>query len=489
VAQTAYSALLLPIVLALSGAIAAGQHERTADGRGVTEIVLEGTLTRANRGTYMFREFQVPPGVRRIDVDYSYTGTREEGIELEIGIFDPEGFRGTSRFSKTAFFITPQRATPSYFPGPLIPGTWKILLGLPSIRDGSTSTYRVSVRLRSGPAADGPSDMLPPGVVVAGPAWYHGDLHGHTMHSDGFGCSSAGRDRRGCGPSELVRAGAARGLQFIALTDHNTTTHHAEMMSLQEVFGDVLLIRGQELTTFNGHANVYGTSQPIDYRLGFQGYTIDDAMTAAEREGALLSINHPGRATGERCTGCGWDAPGTDYGRLRSMEVVNSTSAEGPESGAAIWHQQLNRGLRITGIGGSDDHGAGSGQPGSGVGTPTTVVYAERLSELAILNGIRAGHVYIKTRGPVGPDVYLTAQDAAGQRYMMGDTVPLSATVVVTVEVKGGRGQRLEVIRRGEIDASLSRVVGSNEYRERLAARQLARRAGTHSPHQSAVLR
>ena len=150
------------------------------------------------------------------------------------------------------------------------------------------------------------------------------------------------------------------------------------------------------------------------------------------------------------------------------MEVVNSTTAEGPDSGAAIWHQQLNRGLRITGIGGSDDHAAGSGQPGSGVGTPTTVVYAERLSELAILNGIRAGHVYIKPRGPVGPDVYLTAQDAAGHRYMMGDTVPLSATVDVVVEVKGGRGQRLEVIRRGEIDASLSRVVGSDEYREQL---------------------
>jgi hypothetical protein len=40
--------------------------------------------------------------------------------------------------------------------------------------------------------------------------------------------------------------------------------------------------------------------------LGFQGYSIGDAMQAAERMGALFSINHPGRTTGETCTGCGW---------------------------------------------------------------------------------------------------------------------------------------------------------------------------------------
>ena len=165
--------------------------------------------------------------------------------------------------------------------------------------------------------------------------------------------------------SALVQAGARRGLQFMAITDHNTTSHHAELMGLQEVYGNLLLIRGQELTTFHGHANIYGTSEPIDYRLGFQGYSIGDAMQAAERAGALFSINHPGRTTGETCTGCGWDAPGTDYARLRSMEVVNSTRAEGPASGAIVWHQHLNRGLRITGVGGADDHGAGSPAAGS----------------------------------------------------------------------------------------------------------------------------
>ena len=242
-------------------------------------------------------------------------------------------------------------------------------------------------------------------------------------------------------------------------------------MGLQEVYGNLLLIRGQELTTFHGHANIYGTSEPIDYRLGFQGYSIGDAMQAAERAGALFSINHPGRTTGETCTGGGWDAPGTDYARLRSMEVVNSTRAEGPASGAIVWHQHLNRGLRITGVGGADDHGAGSRQPAAGAGTPTTVVYADRLTEAAILDGVRAGHVYIKTRGPEGPDVYLTTRDAAGKQYMAGDVVPSGGAVELIVEVKGGTGQRLEVIRRGEIDEALSRALTSDDHRDAFTIR------------------
>lgn len=478
-ARTVFSVLIVALLVPSTDRPLHAQRSLQAED--VSDIVLEGTLTRADRGTYMLRDFDVPPGVTRIDVSFSYTGTRTEGTELEIGIFDPERFRGTSRFSKTAFFITAERATPSYFPGPILAGTWRILLALPSIREGVTSKYTVNVRLRSGPAADGPSSMRPPGATPDGPGWFPGELHAHTMHSDGFGCREIGRtyarsgqataDARGCGPFEVVRAAAERGLQFVAITDHNTTSHHAEMMALQEVFGDLLLIRGQELTTFHGHANVYGTSQPIDYRLGFEGYSIGDAMDAVDRAGALLSINHPGRTTGETCTGCGWDAPGTDYSRLQSMEVVNSTRAEGPSSGSGFWHQRLNQGFRITGIGGADDHAAGTRRPRSGVGTPTNVVYAEALTEAAILDGIRAGRVYIKTRGPEGPDVYLTARDAAGRQYRTGDTLPADEDVEVTVEVKKGDGQQLEVIRVGEIDTNLSRPVTSDDFRDRFTIR------------------
>lgn len=125
--------------------------------RGVQEVVLEGTLTPADRLTWLERAFEVPPGTSRIDVATSYTG-RDRGTAIEFGLFDPERFRGASRTSKTAFFLTRTAATPSYHPGPLQPGTWRLLLGVPSIREGVTSTYRV---IRNALVADDAKRIVP----------------------------------------------------------------------------------------------------------------------------------------------------------------------------------------------------------------------------------------------------------------------------------------------------------------------------------------
>lgn len=54
-----------------------------------------------------------------------------------------------------------------------------------------------------------------------------------------------------------------------------------------------------------------------------------DVVDDVTREGALLSINHPGRDTGDSCTGCGWDAPATPWDRIAAMEVVNGGVIEG----------------------------------------------------------------------------------------------------------------------------------------------------------------
>lgn len=56
-----------------------------------------------------------------MEISYSFTG---KGNEIEIGVYDPEGFRGTSRFSKSTFYIGRYRATASYFPGRIQAGGW-----------------------------------------------------------------------------------------------------------------------------------------------------------------------------------------------------------------------------------------------------------------------------------------------------------------------------------------------------------------------------
>ena len=74
----------------------------------------------------------------------------------------------------------------------------------------------------------------------AGHRWLAGDLHAHTVHSDGAFTVA-----------ELARFAAAQGLDFLAVTDHNTTSHHAELKDAAARYG-ITLIPGQEVTTEDG---------------------------------------------------------------------------------------------------------------------------------------------------------------------------------------------------------------------------------------------
>jgi hypothetical protein len=422
----------------------ASQHRLAA----ARDIVIEGTLTARDRLTWIERPFEVPLGTARIDVRTGYDD-RDRGTAIEFGIYDPERFRGASRTSKTAFFIATAMATPSYHPGPLPAGTWRLLMGVPSIRDASTSRYRIVVRLTpDGPGQPSPTEV-PPARASTGPRWYQGDLHAHTMHSDGFSCADGRGNTGPCAAHLVVAAAERRGLDFVAVTDHNTTSHHHGLVEVQARHPELLVLRGQEVTTFHGHANAFGTSEVLDFRIGHPSVTAATVFGEARRLGAIVSINHPGRETGERCTGCGWDAPHTDYTLVDAIEVVNGRTVTGPTAGEPFWHARLNEGHRLTGIGGGDDHGAATRQ-GSAVGTPTTVVYADALTEAALLAGIRAGRVYIKTRGPQGPDLRF---DLPAHTATMGDVVHLSgpSPVEFRARVIGGGGQHVDVIRNGVV--------------------------------------
>jgi hypothetical protein len=248
----------------------------------------------------------------------------------------------------------------------------------------------------------------------------------------------------------VVEAAVRRGLDFVGVTDHNTTSHHQDLATLQLQHDRLLLLRGQEVTSFYGHANVFGTSDIVDFRIGHPGVTASTVFAQARALGGLLTVNHPARETGEKCTGCGWSAPNTDWSQVEALEVVNMFTVTGPTAGEPFWHARLNEGHRMTGVGGSDDHGAAT-RAGSAVGTPTTVIYADSLSEAALIRGIRAGRVYIKVRGPEGPDVEFTAPAVPAT---MGDMVILTSVpqrVQFRLQAKRAMGQRVEVIRNGVV--------------------------------------
>ncbi|MFM1896860.1 MAG: hypothetical protein RLZZ385_1934 [Pseudomonadota bacterium] len=354
-----------------------------------------GNISRADFETYRELPFTVPAGTRSLHVRFDYD--REQRTTIDLGLLDPDGFRGWSGGNKQEFLLTDTTATPSYRAGPLTPGEWRILLGVPNIREQVEATYSVIVTLECGSQPDHRESP-----VNRGPDWYRGDLHSHNGHSDGY-CDSASGQRVPCPPFVTLQAAAQRGLDFVALTDHNSVSQYQQYEELRAYFDTLLLLPGREVTTFFGHANVFGSSVFIDFRLqprAGQGW--DFLLAQVQEQGALLSINHPGLPSGEDCMGCGWILPDTDYGEVAAVEVVNGGSISGPYASRHIgfWQDRLNAGHRLTGIGGSDNHDARrSADVAAAIGHPTTWVFAEQLSVPGILAGIRSGNVFIDVAG------------------------------------------------------------------------------------------
>jgi hypothetical protein len=224
--------------------------------------------------------------------------------------------------------ITREAATPGYVPGELEPGPWHVVLGLHRIPPAGMP-YEVRVSL--GPAAVPPAPDPPPtssGTSVGGAAptpggparrnlpaepglrWLACDFHAHTVHSDGT-----------LTVAELAARAASRGLDVLAVTDHNTISHHASLAELSARYG-VLLVPGQEITTDTGHANAFGPIGWVDFREPVSAW-----LSHVSGAGGVLSINHPLAAD------CGWLHP------LSPPSPLAPLSSQSPRPPLAeVWH-------------------------------------------------------------------------------------------------------------------------------------------------------
>jgi hypothetical protein len=432
---------LMLLTLFVLGALGSAHAQEKGPDR-----VLSGTITTANRQSYLELPFTVDKGVTRVSVELSYT-ERDKHTSIDLGVFDSQRFRGWSGGNKSFFTLSETDATPSYLPGVIVPGQWRLILGVSNIQDGVRSEYEAKIYFEH--VGDAPrTSTFSQTPLRTGPAWYRGDLHMHDAHSDGS-CLSQSGQKVPCPLYKTVEAAVARGLDFIAISDHNTISQYNDMRELQPYFDHLLLMPAREITTFYGHANVYGPTSFIDFRLGSSHVpTINQMLQQVQQQHGLFSINHPGLPSGAACIGCGWSAPDTDYSKVTSIEALNGGSLDGPFSGIPFWQDKLNRGFRITGVGGSDNHNADLA-PGarSAVGHPTTVVYAPNLSEHAILEGIRAGHVFIDLEGTPNRLLEFTGQ-AGSAVASMGDVLEARSgqSVHFTVKMTALAGAHPEII-------------------------------------------
>jgi hypothetical protein len=282
------------------------------------DLVLTGDVKGAQNKTYFEVPFTVPAGIHRISVDFQYSG-KDQRATLDLGIADPQRFRGESGGDKSHFTISETDATPSYLPGAIPAGEWRLIIAVPNMRPQVVSHYQADIRFNSR-AEDAAFTTQP---LATGTRWYRGDLHMHTAHSDGSCRSQSGRDVP-CPLFLTVQAAASRSLDFIAITDHNTDSQYEQLREVQPFFDHLLLIPGREMTTFHGHFNVFGVTQFMDWRVSDGGLDLNTVLRDARAKGGIASVNHAEAPEGEECMGCRWmPSGGTDMSLFSAVEVIN----------------------------------------------------------------------------------------------------------------------------------------------------------------------
>lgn len=423
------------------------------------------TPPKNGESPYHYVPFQVPPGASQITISYDYD--RANGLNvLDIGLFDSRstefegdmsGFRGWSGGRRSEFFVSHEAATPGYIPGELPAGTWRIILGLYRVvPQGVDVSFKINIETglpnepRSAwatPTSNKFAIQPRSSSVVksergvsqreTSARWVSGDLHMHTVNSDGDWTVS-----------QLIDAAKDARLDFICITDHNTFSHHAEIDRLSPGQTGLLIIRGEEITTYGGHANAWGlpANTVVDFRVAAGDQkAIARVASDTRRHGALISINHP-FAT---CAGCNWsydqDANGFD-----AIEVWNGSWDTSDEQALAWWDSLLQKGRRITAVASSDSH-----RPANPIGQAAThVAIAGSLSVTSILESIRGGHVYLTGAATV-PSIDFEAETPENHAtYSIGEAIPLGKSRLVRFKLAVGEifGSRIiSLISKGQV--------------------------------------
>lgn len=306
------------------------------------------TLTLEDRAASPYQQvpFDVTPGTESVEVRLSFD--RARGV-VDLGCDGAAGFRGWSGGARSRFVIGAETATPGYLPGALEEGVWSVVLGLHRIpADGLDVTVEIDRPAATAPASEPPAPPRPPRrprralPADDGRTWIAGDFHAHTLHSDGA-----------LGRAELAALAVDAGLDVLAVTDHNTVSHHRGLATIGDTYG-LTLLPGQEVTTDRGHANAFGKIGWVDFRRPPSAWVEQVAA-----DGGLLSINHP------LADDCAWQFSLPTRPPL--AEIWHHSWMDRRWSGPLAWWNAWGWGTIP--VGGSDFHAPVQGRP---LGRPLT---------------------------------------------------------------------------------------------------------------------
>ncbi|MGN7765612.1 CehA/McbA family metallohydrolase [Paenibacillus sp. 22594] len=362
----------------------------------------------------------------------------EELNWLQIFVKDPDGFirmqyTGNKQSERILLGRLQENCSVGSVPGDIRAGTWKTEM----IAYARDEEGVLKLEWKHGKGVSAESSTLPiaigtPWVTLNGndryeqepinrsTGWYKGDFHMHTSLSDGKQS-----------PEQLMQSSLRQQLDFIVVTEHNH--RHTAWPSHDRL----LALPGMEVTAFQGHWNVLGIMDWLPLYDEDGTLTIEDAegmnriIAAAREQGAVCSLNHPYLAPWD------WRFGRTEMSLFHAIEIWNDPTYEGnaeaAERALKLWDACWGRGLRLTGIGGSDTHllpheSYMEGGPPSLAGDPATYVYCDELSGDQLLAAVKKGRCIV-SRGPVlEPCIY-----SGGRKVLPGDQVVIHAQSAVPI--------------------------------------------------------
>ena len=215
------------------------------------------------------------------------------------------------------------------------------------------------------------------------------DLHVHAFPGDGL-----------LAPWNLGREARRRGLDAVAITNHNQVLTARLGRLFSRFVGGSVIIGGEEVSHPGYHILALGTRRAVDWRQSPAQIVADIGS-----QGGVAIAAHPSRAY--------W--PSFDQETLRALDgaelshpiVETQPTARDElqtfyERGRA---QRAAAGRPFAAIGASDLHGLGP------LGKYRTVIHARRFSEAGILAAIREGRTQA-----IGPDARHSPVEAGGAR-------------------------------------------------------------------------
>jgi len=213
------------------------------------------------------------------------------------------------------------------------------------------------------------------------------DLHAHTRFSDGF-----------LSPFDLVLQAQRRGLDVLAITEHNVIFPALMGRWFARATGGPTILIGEEVTTSRFHLHGVGLTGRIDASQPLSG-----VIAAIHRQGGIAIAAHPVARYHA--------AFEAELDHLDAAEIMHPIAFGGRGDNAWRWGEMRDfyeraraSGHRLTAVGSSDYHAF------SPLGVCRTLVFAADDSAEAVLDALRAGRTVVHDlEGKAYGDPALTA--------------------------------------------------------------------------------